>query len=193
MRKEKLEELKKYVEELKWKTDEIIKAKKHFVTIESHKFGINDRVILREKIYKNNNDGSAVIIVPIDENSNEFIVTVEPRVFTEKKVAVGFPAGYIEKCETPELAALRELREETGYVPRRIIELDSYYQDEGISAAYNHIFLAEACEKVFNQDLDKDEMVKYMTFSHDELLELEKMGYISGCNAKLALCRIKRL
>ena len=53
------------------------------------------------------------------------------------------------------------------------------------------ICLREYCEKQFEQHLDKDEFVKYMTFTYDELLELEKDGYISGGNAKLALLRIK--
>ena len=34
-------------------------------------------------------------------------------------------------------------------------------------------------------------MNKYMSFTYDELLALEHMGYISGSNAKLALCRLK--
>ena len=43
------------------------------------------------------------------------------------------------------------------------------------------------CEKKYDQELDKDEIVKYMTFNYDELFELEKMGYINGANTKLAL------
>lgn len=191
MRKEKLIELKKYINEIKWTKDEIVDCEKHFVTVESHKFCINNREIIREKIYKNGNDGSAVIIVPIEKYSKEFIMVIEPRVFTKMKIAVSFPAGYIEKNESPTKAALRELKEETGYEPNKIKHLDSFYQDEGISAAYNHIVLAIDCEKKYNQSLDSDEMIKYMTFTYAELLELENYGYISGCNSKLALCRLK--
>ena len=72
-----------------------------------------------------------------------------------------------------------------------MIELDSFYQDEGVSSALNHIFLALDCQKKFEQDLDKDEIVKYMTFNYEELFELENMGYIKGCNTKLALEKSK--
>lgn len=190
MREEKLEELKRYVNELKWFKKEIIKTNSSFIKVIPQDFYLNNgAVIRREQVMKNGKDGSAVVIVP--KVGNEFLMTVEPRVFTKKRIAVSFPAGYIEKDETPEMAGSRELREETGYISKRIEVIDSYYQDEGVSAAYNYLLLASECEKQFEQHLDKDEFVKYMTFTYDELLELEKDGYISGGNAKLALLRIK--
>ena len=123
--------------------------------------------------------------------SNEILTIIEPRVFTQLTVGVGFPAGYIETGEDTKVGALRELREETGFVPKDMIELDSFYQDEGVSSALNHIFLALDCEKKFDQDLDKDEIIKYMTFNYEELFELEKIGYIKGCNTKLAIEKSK--
>ena len=129
--------------------------------------------------------------IPILKN-NEILTIIEPRVFTKLTVGIGFPAGYIEKNENPSTGALRELREETGYVPKGIIEIDSFYQDEGISSAFNHIFIATDCEKKYEQELDKDEIVKYMTFTYEELLELEKLNYIKSANCKLALVKSKK-
>ena len=135
-----------------------------------------------EKLLKNNLDGSAVMIAAQDKESKEFLVTIEPRVFTKLGVAVSFPAGYIEKDETAIEAARRELREETGYTTDNLIHLDSFYQDEGVSKAFNHSYLALNAERKYEQDLDENEFIKYMTFTYDELLEIEKMGYISGSN-----------
>lgn len=172
---------------------EVIETKKikpTFIKSEAYEFRLNNgSIIKREKIIKGNKDGSAVIIVPYIEN--EILLVIEPRVFTKLGVGIGFPAGYIEESEEAKTAALRELKEETGLVPDRIEEVDAFYQDEGCSSAYNHIFLAYNCKKISKQELDHDEQVEYMKFTYEEVLELEKIGYIKGCNTKLAIQKIK--
>lgn len=193
IRKEKLEELKSIVEELK--TIKVIERKieqeNKFLQSEAYLYTLNNgRTIPRERLVKGKKDGSASIIMPVVD-SDEILTVIEPRVFTELTVGVGFPAGYIENGEEVSIGALRELREETGYTTNNIIEMDSFYQDEGCSSALNHIFLALNCKKTCEQSLDQDEIVKYMLFSYEELFELERLGYIKGSNSKLALEKSK--
>lgn len=192
MRKEKLEELKSIVNDLK--TIKYIKYEndKKFLSSISYKCVLNNGVIIpREKLIKGGNDGSASIIMPVTKN-NEILTVIEPRVFTQMSVGVGFPAGYIEQGEDVKLSALRELREETGYTTNDISLVDSFYQDEGCSSAYNHLFIAKNCKKTTHQDLDEYEIVRYMLFNYDELFELEDLGYIQGGNAKLLLEKSKK-
>lgn len=192
MRKEKLDELKSIINDLK--TIKYIKQEKekYFLKSESYLCVLNNGIVIpREKLIKGNKDGSASIIMPVTKN-NEILTVIEPRVFTKSTVGVGFPAGYIENKEDIKLAALRELREETGYSSNDIFLVDSFYQDEGCSSAYNHLFIAKNCEKTTEQDLDEYEIVKYMLFNYDELFELEKLGYIQGSNSKLLLEKSKK-
>ena len=190
MRKEKLQELKRYFEEIKIINSIKKESSGNFIKREAYDFYLNNnRVITREKLIKGKNDGSAVIIIPTT-SEDEILTVIEPRVFTSNTL-VSFPAGYIEQKEDKENAARRELREETGYVSDKLILLDSFYQDEGCSEAFNYIYLALNCKKKYEQNLDKDEIVKYMLFKYNELLELEKMGYIKSGNAKLALSNLK--
>ena len=189
IRKEKLEEIRKILEEFKTIKKEKINKKDSdkFIKSEAYRYYLNDGSnIVREKLIKGKNNGSAAIIIPKLENG-EFLTIIEPRVFTELTVGVGFPAGYIEQGENPKEGALRELNEEVGYSSDYLVELDSFYQDEGCSEALNRIYLALDCKKVGTQHLDKDEKIKYISLNLDELIELEKMKIIRGCNTKLAL------
>lgn len=187
MRNEKREELKRYIEELKTISFEKINRKPRFLSIESYDYELNNgHVIKREKLFKNEKDGSASVILPITE-TGEIILAIEPRVFTKSTVDVGLPAGYIEDGENPNISAKRELLEETGYEAEKLINLGSYYQDQGCSAAYNHYYVALNCKKVKEQNLDEGEFIKYILVNKDELEELINMGYITGLNSIYAI------
>lgn len=177
-----IEELKKYIEELK--TIEMKKDDKPiFLSIEPYLCTLNNgNIIPREKILKNNTDGSAAIIFPITKD-NKVILSVEPRVFTERTVDVGFPAGYIEEKEEPIISAKRELLEETGYSSDELIFLGKFYQDQGCSSALNHYFIAMNCIKISDQNLDEGEYIKYIVVTLEELDFLIENNYMTGLNS----------
>jgi len=157
--------------------------KNRFLSIESYLCELNNgKTIKRERILKNNKDGSAVVVYPITDDG-KIILAIEPRVFTARTVGVGLPAGYIEEGEEPIVAARRELREETGYDSEELIHLGAFYQDQGCSAAFNHYFLALNCKKVGEQKLDPSEYIKYVLVDSLELDELLDNGYITGINS----------
>ena len=155
----------------------------HFLSIESFQCILNNgKIIKREKVLKNGRDGDAVIIFPITKD-NKIIIACEPRVFTEKTVDVGFPAGYVEEGEEALVAAKRELLEETGYSSCEFIEVGSFYQDQGCSAALNHYYIAFNCALTSKQKLDESEFIKYFLVEFDEVKELYQNGYFKGLNS----------
>lgn len=193
MRKKIIEELERLKEEYKVLSKKELKgATQGFLSVKTYQCILNnDNVINREKLFKGKRDGSAVVIVPVTEDGNTILV-VQPRVFTEDSIGVEVPAGYIDGNETPEEAALRELREETGYVPEELIPLASYYQDQGISSALNHAFLAINCKKVYEQELDESEYISYLECKFSEAIELVEEGTINDANSIIALTKAKR-
>lgn len=186
-----IKQIEQAMEEMRSISQSEIEQTKSFLTSKLYECRLNcGRVLFREKLIKGGKDGSASIIVPFTSD-NRILVIVEPRVFTQKTVGVGFPAGYIELEEDAIEGAKRELLEETGYQAESMVQLDEFYQDEGCSSALNRIFLALNCNKIKEQSLDKDEIVKYFKCTFEEVLELEKRGYIMGSNSKLAIARVK--
>lgn len=192
IREEKLKELESYINEFKTikDTNEGL-ISKGFLSIEKHTCLLNNgKTIVREKIIKNNKDGSACTILPVTEDGNVILV-VQPRVFSKLTVGIEFPAGYVEENEEPIISAKRELEEETGYTCSNMILLAKYYQDEGCSAAFNYSYLAQDCKKTNEQRLDKDEYIRYFECTFEEALELLDLGYICGVNSTLSLEKAK--
>ena len=192
MRQEKLNELKKYVDEFSYQSSKPVDGESKFISVKGYEFNLkNGMKIYREGIFKNNKSGNAVIIVPLTDE-NEIILVVQPRPFTKNKVSLEVPAGYIDDGENFITAGLRELREETGYASTKVKFLSKYYQDQGCSSALNYSLLALDCKKIFEQDLDSDEYIKYFKCSFLEALEFVEMGYICDANSIIALEKAKK-
>lgn len=172
--------------------NKIKKEGNKFLSIESYICELNNgKKITREKILKGGIDGSAVIVLPITKD-NKVLLAIEPRVFTERTVDIGLPAGYIDNNEEPIEAALRELKEETGYVSDNIKYLGKFYQDQGCSSALNHYFIAFNCEKKYNQNLDESEFIKYIKVDFNELNTLINEGYITSLNSAFTIEKAKQ-
>jgi len=84
-----------------------------------------------------------------------------------EKDLIGFPAGNIDKNETPMQAAVRELREETGYESKKIIFLKQIRTEYREGSQF--CFVALDCEKTGQQELDDIEIIDTYTISLEEL------------------------
>jgi ADP-ribose pyrophosphatase len=79
--------------------------------------------------------------------------------------------GKVDEGETPEVAALRELQEETGYTSKALIPLVSYRPHSKIEMQV-HGFIARECTKVAEPELEAGERVTPLILTFEEFLEL---------------------
>lgn len=98
------------------------------------------------------------------------------------------PAGGLNGREEPtKLAALRELKEETGYIAEDAELLQSIYTTVAFCNEKIDIYLATGLEKQGDQELDEDEYVGVEAYSLEELLE---MIYSSKIQDSKTICGI---
>ena len=81
-----------------------------------------------------------IAVVVIDKQDNVLLVK-QFRKPVEKEL-LEIPAGGIDPGEEPEEAVSRELREEIGYMPRKVQKLGGFYSAPGYSSEYLHLYLA---------------------------------------------------
>lgn len=150
----------------------------------------NGETIRRESVVRASGSADATAIFAITEEK-EILLVIQPRVVlpTSDKVDIELPAGYIEDNEDVVSAALRELKEETGYICKEASAIDEYFPSLGCSGEKIYIVLAIGCTKKYEQQLDKDEFVKYIKVNIREFKYLLKNGYIKDATARLAYYR----
>jgi ADP-ribose pyrophosphatase len=105
-------------------------------------------------------------------------------------ILIEIVAGMIDKGETPEEAAKRECKEETGCVVHKLKDIFSYYPAPGSSESYYHLFLAEINsfdgERNLGQE-DENEDILVKSYTIDEVKELLKKNNIINGLTLLAL------
>lgn len=104
------------------------------------------------------------------------------------------PAGGLNSIDEPtEEAAIRELREETGYIAEHVqfllrIHTTVAFCNEGID-----IYLARGLKRHESQQLDEDEFVDVGAYSLDELVQMIYDGKIEDSKTICAIMTYKSL
>ncbi len=131
----------------------------------------------------------AVCVLPFDSDGNVYLVRQYRHPMGQDILEA--PAGLMEAGETPEEAALRELREETGALGT-VTPVGDFYPTPGYCSEVIHLFLGKV-ESFGLTDPDEDEFIKTEKLSFDAFYEMASDGRIKdGKTVALALRAEKR-
>lgn len=126
------------------------------------------RVVRTDRIVNAN----TVIVIPLLDKDT---VLLERQFrYALNRYLYELPAGYIEKGETPEEAARRELEEETGYLTGDVELMLKAYVSPGNKTEIMHFVLAKGLRKTKTR-LDPDEIIETRSIHiKDALSTLQK-------------------
>jgi ADP-ribose pyrophosphatase len=100
----------------------------------------------------------AVIAVDIDDN----VLLVRQYRRAVDKELLEIPAGGIDTGESAEEAVIREMQEETGFLPGKLEHLVGFYSTPGFCSEYLYLYLATDLEpgRLYAEDTAGIELVK---------------------------------
>ena len=121
----------------------------------------------------------AMVIPELETEKGKSFVMVRQWRHGAGELSLEFPGGVCNNGEDAEVAAARELREETGYRGGIIEKLGVFSPNPAIMSNRIHFFLARNLEAPLKQNLDEDEFVEVEIVPCNEVLNgLGKKPYI---------------
>ena len=130
---------------------------------------------IAQKSGKDNVPGVAVLIQLSD---NTFVLNTNFRHAT-RSWELELPRGYLDKNETLESAAKREVLEETGYLIDKPLFLGWMNPDSGILASTVAVFYAKADKITCVRQEETEAIAKNPTFTKKQLKQLLNDGYFT--------------
>lgn len=117
------------------------------------------------------------------------VVLVRQLRFGVDEVMLETPGGIIDERESPDEAAARELREETGYVAASLRSLGWVHPNPAIQNNRIHLLVAEGCQPTATKQLDEHESTEVVVVDRASAVRMLRRGDIRHALSALALER----
>jgi ADP-ribose pyrophosphatase len=146
----------------------------------------NGKIYRREIVV---HPGAVVILPFLDENTvlliKNYRASIDEHLFE-------LPAGLLEKGESPDTTAHRELREETGYLAKSMKKVLEFYSTPGFTNELLHAYVAKDLT-FMGQKLEETEHIEVFPTRYSDALEMIRSGKLIDAKSILLLLYLKTL
>lgn len=157
---------------------EIFQGRIFDVTVDTVREG--DNTYMREVVH---HPGSAVIIPVFEDGS---VALVRQYRHPAVRYLLEAPAGTLNRGERPEEGAARELEEELGFVPGKLLKLSEFFVSPGFCEEKMWVYLATEMTET-RQQLEDDEIVEVVRLPFSQALEMITAGEIEDAKTIIGL------
>lgn len=166
------------------------------IVYESKRFNVQEAVYLddngKEHVRNHVLTKSAVAILPITKDG-KIVFVKEARTAIGNIISYDLPAGIIEDNEEPEIAAVRELEEETGYVSKTLTFLCSYFASKGYTNEKIYLYMADNLDKKVCQRLDVGEKIETEEIEYDQAIKMLDNKELNSAPLNISLQMYKNM
>lgn len=120
--------------------------------------------------------GNVSMVVPITADGK--MILVKQYKYGADQMLIEFPAGYVEKGENPEIGAMREMEEETGYSANELELLGEFESSPTKSNGKTFIYLARNVVRDKELNLDISEDIEVLVRPINEVMHMVENGEI---------------
>ncbi len=134
----------------------------------------------------------AVAVIPITAEGK--LILVEQYRKALGRSIVEIPAGKIDPGEAPEVTAVRELEEETGYGAKKFSYIQSFATSPGFADEIIHLYLAQGLYTIDDPaEGDEDEFIELLEVTIEQAEDMVATGEIFDAKTAFAVLYAKNI
>ena len=154
------------------------------VTLDNISIENNGKTVISKREIVHHNGGVCALV----KLKNGKIPFVKQFRYAFQDALLELPAGKIEKGEDPLKTIIREVEEEIGIVPKKVISMGKIFVSPGISDEVLHLYYIDDYD-ITCQSFDDDEFLDVIEYDYDEIVKMIEEGLV--CDAKTVTLVLK--